>query len=148
MAQFEFADHPGGGVELRIAAADREELFRACGSALCLYLRDVGGVEPRQSHAIVVDGYNEKTACVALLNELLVRMETGGLAFARYECTGVEEVSGAGGRRQLRVHGRALGEPADTARHRVIRPVRCARVDGLRLRRDAGALELTCVLDA
>ena len=130
MARFEFSEHPGGGVELRISAPDREELFRACGSALCLYLRDVGRVEPRQSHAIVVDGYNEKTACVALLNALLSRMETAALAFARYECTGVEELAGAGGRRQLRVHGRALGEPADKARHPVIRPVRCARPHG------------------
>jgi len=148
MARFEFTDHPGGGVQMHIAAETPRELFRACGSALCLYVRDVALVEPRNTYPVVIDAYNEKTACLTLINELLVRMETSALAFSRFECTQLEERQAAKGRRQVRVHGRALGEPADARRHPMLRPVRCARLEGLRLKRTPSGLELCCVLDA
>ena len=148
MARFEFAECDAG-VEMRIEAATSNDLLRACGSALCLYVRDVSHIESRHAYPVTVHAYNEKTACLALLNELLLQMELRGLALARYECLAIESLAaaGAGGRRQIRVLGEAHGEPADPQRHPLLRRVRAARLEGLRLRRSAAGLNLVCVLD-
>ncbi len=150
MAEYVFCDDPSGGVGMRISAKDQTELFNATATALCLYMWDTDAVVERERITVASRGFNEKTALVGLLSELLFRMETDAWVFKRFELVECAPVDGPEGlrRRQLRTSGVAFGERHDPARHTLIRPVNAVRLPGLRLTKTEQGFHFYCVLDA
>lgn len=150
MARFSFSDDEQGGVRMEIVAGDRLELCSAAATALCLYIWDQDTVEERDAVSISWYGFNDRTALVGLLSELLFRMDSDGWVFKRFVTERLEDAGAETGlrRRQMLVSGTAYGERFDPARHALIRPVRAVQLRGLKLRQSEGQFHFQCLLDA
>ena len=113
MARFAFVKDADGGVGMEILADDVTSVFDAAGTALCRYVCDPAGVEEQDTFTVSAVGFNEKTTLVAVLSELLFRIDTDRIALRRFSLQTLEPVPAneSGGRRQLRAVGTAFGEP-------------------------------------
>lgn len=150
MARFEFSEDPRGGVGMEVIARDRDELFSAAASALCLFMWDQDTVEEREEVPVSWYGFDVGTTIVGLLSEMLYRMEDGWV-FKRFVMQGLEEVDDLDERhrrKQLKVTGVAYGERYDPARHVRRFPVQAVLLSRLKVREVEEGLRLYCVLDA
>ncbi len=151
MAQFNFVEEPKGGVGMEIIAADEKTLCNAAISALCLYMWEQDKVIERDSYTVSWYGFDHKTALVGLLSDVLFRMENDQLVFKSFETLSIEEVDDLDERhrrQQIRITGRAFGEPYDPERHILRFPVTAVLLTKLRLKPHAEGLRFYCILDA
>lgn len=151
MASYSFTEDPKGGVGMEIIARDHSEMFNTAASALCLFMWDQETVEERAEVPLTAHGFNVRTAVVALLSELLYRMDTDGWVFKRFVMHNLEEVDDRDERlrrKQLKVSGMAYGERFDPVRHRLRFPVRAVLLPRLKVKESQEGVRLYCVLDA
>ena len=151
MAQFNFSEDPKGGVGMEIIARDKNELFNAAASALCLFMWDQDKVEERDEVPISWYGFDLGTTIVGLLSELLYRMDMDDWVFKRFVLQTLEEVDDLDERhrrKQMKVTGTAYGEPFDPSRHRKRFPVQAVLLPRLKVREVEEGIRLYCILDA
>ncbi|RRJ82810.1 archease [Aestuariirhabdus litorea] len=151
MARYAFIEEPKGGVGMEIIAEDEESICNAAFAALCLYCWEPESVDEHDSVEIAWYGFDLRTAIVGLLSEALFRMENDQIVFRRFETLAIEEVDDLDDRhrrKQIRISGRAYGEPYDPGKHRRRFPVSAVVLTHLRLKPCNDGLRFYCVLDA
>ena len=151
MAKFEFIEEPKGGVGMEIIAEDERAICDAAVGALCLYSWQLEPVQERACYDLAWYGFDLRTAIVGLLSEVLFRMENDQLVFKRFETLAIEavdELDDKHKRQQIKISGRAFGEPYDPSKHRRRFPVSAVLLTKLRLKPHADGLRFYCVLDA
>lgn len=151
MARFSFVEEINGGVGMEIIAPDEHSVCNAAVGALCLYIWDQDSVIESDSYPVSWYGFNLKTAIVGLLSEVLFRMENDQIVFKRFETLTIEEVDDLDERhrrKQIKISGRAFGEPYDPEKHQLQFPVSAVLLTRLRLKKHDDGLQFYCILDA
>ncbi len=150
MARYQFHEEPRGGVGLEVIASDPLEVIDAAVAALNLFMWDQEGVREQESVELVCHGFNEGTALVALLSEILYRADNDDWVFKRFQAATLEEVvpEEEGFRKQYRIVGRAIGERRDGMRHRKRFPVRAVLLPKLKFKPHEEGWRFYAILDA
>ena len=109
--RFDFLEHTA---DAYIAAygGNLEEAFENAAFATFEVMTDVGRVEPRVEDGVEVEAHDEFALLYSWLEELLVRFETTGNLYSRFEVSGIEKTPGG-----LRLRARIWGEPFAPEKH-------------------------------
>jgi len=109
--RFEFLEHMA---DAYIAAYGRNlaEAFENAAYAMFEVMTDVGRVEPKLEEIIEVEGHDECSLLYNWLESLLVRFETEGILYSRFEVLGIESLDG-----YLRWRARVAGEHFNPDQH-------------------------------
>ncbi len=89
-----------------------EEAFSQAGLALFETMLDTSSVYPKTSEEIQTAGHDEKELLYNYLEELLLLFEVKQLALGSFTVTSIAPTQG-----EIRLEGKAGGEPYDRARH-------------------------------
>ena len=89
-----------------------EEAFSQAGLALFDIMLDTKHVHPKTSEEIQTAGHDEKELLYNYLEELLLLFEVKQLALGSFTVTSITPAQG-----EIRLKGKAGGEPYDRARH-------------------------------
>lgn len=125
-------------VGLRVRGGDGPELFAEAGLALFDLVCDLGSVEERRSWELAGEADGLESLLVDWLNDLVYLFEGEGAVCRRFDFPAWSETA---------YKAIAYGEPADAARHDPRDLVKAATYHGLSVRRRAGGLEATVILD-
>ncbi len=150
MARYAFIDEPRGGVGLEVIAATPEAVIDAAVTALSLFMWDQQRVNETDSREISSYGFERGTALLALLSEVLYRTENDDWVCKRFTLERMEEIPPQEGihRKQLRLVGRAYGEPFDATRHQRRFPVQAVLLPKLKFKPHEEGWRFYAVLDA
>jgi len=109
--RFEFLEHTA---DAYIAAYGEslEEAFENAAYATFEVMTDVEGVKPEIEDSVKVEAHDEHALLYSWLEELLVRFETTGNLFSRFEISSIEETASG-----LKLKAKIWGEPFDPERH-------------------------------
>lgn len=152
MAEFEFSNAERGGIEMRIRAEGRYEVFNACIGALGRLIW--GELEAADEIPIVWYGFDDASLAVALINELLYQHQLNDFCFSRFVTERIEEVeeldekAWKGSAKQLKIFGKAYGVFDPEQQLAVRQPVYAALLPGVKFTQsDTGHFEFRCILD-
>ncbi len=151
MARYSFSEDPKGGVGMEIIARDEFDMFNAASAALCLFMWDQETVEEREEIPITWYGFDVPTTVVGLLSELLYQMDMNDWVIKRFVTESLEEVDELDERhrkKQMKIIGKAYGEPYDPVRHVKRFPVQAVLLPRLKVKPHEEGVRLYCVLDA
>ena len=125
-------------VGLLVRGRDGPELFAHAGLALFELVCDLRRVEVRERFELAGEADGIEALLVDWLNELVYLFEGAGVVCARFAFPEWSERS---------YRAEAHGEPVDPERHEPRDVVKAATYHGLSVRRAAGGLEATVILD-
>jgi len=89
-----------------------EEAFSQAGLALFETMLDTKNVRPKTTEEIQTAGHDEKELLYNYLEELLLLFEIKQLALGNFTVNSITPIQG-----EIRLKGKASGEPYDRARH-------------------------------
>lgn len=126
---------------VRGIGATLDEAFAEAARGMFALMADLERVRPERTVDVAVEGDTLEGLFVAWLGELLARRDIEGLLFSRFAVEIAREGDG------WRLRGRALGEPVDSARHRLGVEVKAATYYGVRVGQDGDRFIAQCVVD-
>lgn len=109
--RFEFLEHTA---DAYIAAYGEslEEAFENAAYATFEVMTDVGEVKPETVDNVEVEAHDEQALLYNWLEELMVRFETTGNLFSRFEISSIKKTPGG-----LKLKAKIWGEPFDPEKH-------------------------------
>lgn len=107
-------DHTGD-IGIVVTAPDRGQLYERAAWGLFSVLTNPSAVEPREAHAVTVDGTDPEDLMVKWLSELNFLHVTQHVLFSRFTIDDLDDT---------RLAATAWGEPVDPGRHTVYTEVK------------------------
>ena len=125
-------------IGVRGVGATKEEAFEQAAVALTAVILDPDELKGAELVEITCEAPDDELLLVDWLNALIYEMATRGLLFGRFEV----HIDGG------RLHGKAVGEPIEVARHQPAVEVKGATLTGVRVGQEPGGDWVAqCVVD-
>jgi SHS2 domain-containing protein len=105
-------------------------------------MTDTGKVEPLLVETLEVEGFDEKALLYNWLEALLVRFDTEGRLYCKFEVAQLERTSGA-----YRLKAKVHGEKFDPEKHPSRVGVKAVTYHRMEIRKASGVVEVRFVLD-
>ncbi len=139
--RFEFLEHTA---DAYIAAYGKrlEEAFENAAYATFEVMTDVGKVKPEIENRIEVEAHDEHALLYNWLEELMVRFETTGNLFSRFEISSIKETPSG-----LKLKAKIWGEPFDPERHPQRVGVKAITYHRMEIVKDPKAVTVKFILD-
>lgn len=140
MAPFKYLNHTADAGILGIGTTPEEAFTEGAKAAFNLMV-DIDRVKPKEEVEIECSSDRMDTLFVEWLGELLLQRDITGMVFSEFKV----EIEEAG--EELKLKGKAYGEPLDPKRHRAKVEVKAATYSGLKFEEVAGEYHVQCVVD-
>jgi SHS2 domain-containing protein len=119
-----------------------EEAFENAALATFETMTDTSMVEPRLQEAVEVEGFDQSSLLYNWLEALLVRFETEGRLYSKFEVSNIEKTRAGYG-----LEAKIYGERFDPEKHASKAGVKAVTYHRMEIRKAAGRVELRFVLD-
>lgn len=119
-----------------------EEALENAGKALFNLMTDLDKVEPRLEDHVEAEGHDEEALLYSWLEELLIRFDTKGNLYSRFQVSKVEKTPSG-----LRLRAKIWGEPFSPERHPQGVGIKAVTYHRMEIVKKPGAVTLKFILD-
>jgi len=138
---FQFLEHRA---DVYVVAYGRslEEAFQNAASATFETMTDTGKITPQLEESVEVEGFDEKALLYNWLETLLVRFDTDGSLYSKFEVSSLQQTDGG-----YRLKAKVYGERFDPEKHPSKVGVKAVTYHRMEIEKARGKVEVRFILD-